>query len=1110
MNCQSAPQQYFFDVPMFPSITDTYNNVGINNTNPEYALDVNETIRTSNLIADGIIYSSNISNTGLINTYDISASNAETVALNVRSNLYWGGHSLYDPYPGDKSDWDELIPFQGDSEGMIDISWLRKPLTAKDVITDLWNLAEGGVQVAETLKDLYDFLYPEETAIIPELLADALGNALSGGDDDPNSTDSNSIYVSWSNLKDKPIAFTNLNAGFKGDVYISNSNSLYVIDDNYIVKQGRNNLSILPNGQLHADPIIDFRYKAAYFNELNIASNMISPYISFGDSNSNVNVAGSLFSSNYDTSRINTSVIEATQFNDNVHEQSKLYYYGLGTALTHIRPPSTGILDGARINLDSYSMKFQTSCNNTSFNSYKTLMSMNYDGSLYVASNIAMSNIMSLTCNSNNNQGIFEFTPEKLRFRTSNAVSVSNLFGINSNGAFLESTPFPKIMGRIEAVEYPNPVNPIEMLTACNFARLEVSFENGLIYGTGISNNIFNTPYPNLDFFKTNRLGELYTLASDTVNMEKHINSNGEIQKNNTVIDKQGNLKVKGSNVILTDGSIQRTSNWSVSSNGIMNIANIQYNSNGIFNKLSSNLFYNPSNETVSCEYIGIGTSTPQKDLHIQSVDSFGNDPEEVGIKIQSGDNLQTANLYIVSKEEQRSTIAYSNKPLIIGRTSNAVDITNNTQSTMVFAINDNVGIKKLVPSYDLEVGGTCGACNFYENGKQLIDKYVSLTGGDITNDISLSNNATLEFGKWVVGKETNAGKIGYGKFTANALDIVGAGSNLGGRNIQLWDNINTYGTISESGTLLTTKYAMSNSLSNYMLISKPETDKTFKSIYGPGGLHNGFIVDNTNVNYGSGSAIILSTGSNWRTRVSQDTQGDGNHFKVDLSSGGNSNFINGLDIANFGGNIRATIANLYINDYGFGSNYVGVSHWLMNSNSYALLQNNFGRTYLNCSSNTAIDFTQNRTSNIATFTNTSWGIGGSITGKPDSYTGQGNGAFVKASGWKLVQNVGGSWCADVECYSSTNGIFPNNNMTQNSWNGLLSVYFSGGSNSLESAMCSYYITNVYNYGIQTFLKSTDARGLTLGHTGLVGSSTIRTTVSEQYIAFCYRFDGAA
>jgi hypothetical protein len=60
-----------------------------------------------------------------------------------------------------------------------------------------------------------------------------------------------------------------------------------------------------------------------------------------------------------------------------------------------------------------------------------------------------------------------------------------------------------------------------------------------------------------------------------------------------------------------------------------------------------------------------------------------------------------------------------------------------------------------------------------------------------------------LEFGAGV-GKERNAGKIGYGTFTANTLDVVGAGSHPAGadRKVKIWSEggLSVAGPLSVSG----------------------------------------------------------------------------------------------------------------------------------------------------------------------------------------------------------------------------------------------------------------------------------------------------------------------
>lgn len=65
----------------------------------------------------------------------------------------------------------------------------------------------------------------------------------------------------------------------------------------------------------------------------------------------------------------------------------------------------------------------------------------------------------------------------------------------------------------------------------------------------------------------------------------------------------------------------------------------------------------------------------------------------------------------------------------------------------------------------------------------------------DINGAVKLEGSNAFEFGGGVAGKETNAGKIGYHSFTADALDIVGAGSSTLDRKVKLY---------AEGGTILT------------------------------------------------------------------------------------------------------------------------------------------------------------------------------------------------------------------------------------------------------------------------------------------------------------------
>ncbi|MBK9735081.1 MAG: hypothetical protein IPO92_09005 [Saprospiraceae bacterium] len=68
----------------------------------------------------------------------------------------------------------------------------------------------------------------------------------------------------------------------------------------------------------------------------------------------------------------------------------------------------------------------------------------------------------------------------------------------------------------------------------------------------------------------------------------------------------------------------------------------------------------------------------------------------------------------------------------------------------------------------------------------------------DVNGDVGIRNSNKLEFGKGILGKEANAGTIGYKRFS-DALDIIGAGNNtdLTDRKVKIW---------AEGGSTLTGK----------------------------------------------------------------------------------------------------------------------------------------------------------------------------------------------------------------------------------------------------------------------------------------------------------------
>jgi hypothetical protein len=84
----------------------------------------------------------------------------------------------------------------------------------------------------------------------------------------------------------------------------------------------------------------------------------------------------------------------------------------------------------------------------------------------------------------------------------------------------------------------------------------------------------------------------------------------------------------------------------------------------------------------------------------------------------------------------------------------------NGTSAMIIDAANGNIGVGTDAPTAKLHVGGS----------------------------LKIDNFNTLEFGAGIAGKEANAGKIGYGSFTPDALDILGAGTDFTNRKIKLWN----------------------------------------------------------------------------------------------------------------------------------------------------------------------------------------------------------------------------------------------------------------------------------------------------------------------------------
>jgi hypothetical protein len=213
---------------------------GILNSNPQYTLDVNGTIRgnnvlsmsnvfTSNVIATGQVQSSNVLATNILASNVISsnveasnvvASNVSTRQLalygnttsNFQNTMYINGYNVSEPFP----DSDGLINnidwwFNVErANAPIHPSWIQDD---QNILSDLWNLGETGVDIAQTLKDLWDWLHPTVPATIPTELLNALKELLDN--------ESNAVDLNWNKLRNVPLLANGSEFGVVGDVYIN-------------------------------------------------------------------------------------------------------------------------------------------------------------------------------------------------------------------------------------------------------------------------------------------------------------------------------------------------------------------------------------------------------------------------------------------------------------------------------------------------------------------------------------------------------------------------------------------------------------------------------------------------------------------------------------------------------------------------------------------------------------------------------------------------------------------------------------------------------------------------------------------------------------------------
>ena len=170
--------------------------------------------------------------------------------------------------------------------------------------------------------------------------------------------------------------------------------------------------------------------------------------------------------------------------------------------------------------------------------------------------------------------------------------------------------------------------------------------------------------------------------------------------------------------------------------------------------KATSNVLLNDNGGSV-----GIGTPTPGEKLEVAGGNVFLSG-ENIGVIVDATGNKRVGLMKYAGREAGLWRTA--GQDFEIGRTNRTslTDVSAGTTYTPDLTVDGsgNVGI------------GTTPGARLH-----------------IAGNVKINGINTLEFGVGLAGKEINAGKIGYGAFSTDALDIIGAGNGSNNRIIRFY-----------------------------------------------------------------------------------------------------------------------------------------------------------------------------------------------------------------------------------------------------------------------------------------------------------------------------------
>ncbi len=221
-----------------------------------------------------------------------------------------------------------------------------------------------------------------------------------------------------------------------------------------------------------------------------------------------------------------------------------------------------------------------------------------------------------------------------------------------------------------------------------------------------------------------------------------------------------------------------------------------------------------------------------------------------------------------------------------------ASSLINDTNGQIVTVNGSSVGINRSTPASALDVNGTItatafsGAVNASDiaagtlSDARLSSNVAMLNGSQtfagepiFSSGLGISGQNMLEFGQGVVGKEPNAGKMGYKLFSTDSLDIVGAGNGLL-PNLDRKVHLFAEGGVQIDGAVNAASYA-GGSLSvsgpvagNQLLINNAGTAGVSSTIQAVGGSQYILWLSDTggilNYSFGTGGNAVKFGGGGW------------------------------------------------------------------------------------------------------------------------------------------------------------------------------------------------------------------------------------------------------